>query len=423
MLPGPLARLVDRLRPDDPAPPSAGGGGAALVLTGGGARAAYQVGVLRGIARHPAFRPDVVTGVSAGALNGALLVSRAEAGFAAAVEHLAGVWAGIEADDVYRLDRPTVAGALARFVRRPAEVAPPAEGGFLDTTPLRAFVERHLGPVGEPMAAVGRAVAGGHVRAFAVTTTSYTTGESVTWVEGGAGRAPAGGPAGGGPAGGGPAGGGWAGWDRPMQRAVRAALRPEHVLASAALPFFFPAVAVDDGRLGRAWYGDGGVRLTAPLAPALRLGADKVLVVHTRYGPTRAEAAAPKVEAYPPPTRILGVLLNAVFLDVLDRDAQTLRRVNALLKETPRAEWGAFRPVDLLVLRPSQDLGRLAAGFEPALPPSMRLVMNGLSTGDGASPDWLSMLLFDPAYIERLVAIGEADAEAQADAIGAFLDA
>ena len=409
MLPGPLARLVDRFRPDDPDPPAGGGGGAALVLTGGGARAAYQVGVLRGLARHAGFRPDVVTGVSAGALNGALLVSRAEAGFSASVEHLAGVWAGLDADDVYRLDRPTVAGALARFVRRPAEVAPPAEGGFLDTTPLQAFAERHLGPVGEPMAEVGRAVAAGHVRAFAVTTTSYTTGESVTWVQGGAGRPSADADP--------------AGWDRPMRRAVYAALRPEHVLASAALPFFFPAVAIDDGRLGAGWYGDGGVRLTAPLAPALRLGADKVLVVNTRYGPTRAEAAAPKVQAYPPPTRILGVLLNAVFLDVLDRDAQTLRRVNALLDATPRAEWGAFRPVDLLVLRPSQDLGRLAAGFEPALPPSMRLVMNGLSTGDGASPDWLSMLLFDPAYIERLMAIGEADAEAQAGAIEAFLAA
>ena len=389
--------------PDRPAPPAPTSGGTALVLTGGGARAAYQAGVLRGLARRfPAFRPDVVTGVSAGALNGALLVSRAEDGFAPAAEHLAGVWAGLRADDVYRLDRPTVAGALARFVRRPAEVAPPAEGGFLDTTPLRDFVERHLGPVGQPMPAVERAVAAGAVRAFAVTTTSYTTGESVTWVAG----APGG-----------------AGWDRPMRRAVPAALRPEHVLASAALPFFFPAVRVEGGPLGAGWYGDGGVRLTAPLAPALRLGADRVLVVNTRYGPTRREAAAPKVEAYPPPTRILGVLLNAVFLDVLDQDAQTLRRVNALLAATPPAEWGPFRPVDLLVLRPSEDLGRLAAGYEPALPPSMRLVMNGLSTGDEASPDWLSMLLFDREYVDRLMALGEADAEAQADEVAAFLKA
>jgi NTE family protein len=137
--------------------------------------------------------------------------------------------------------------------------------------------------------------------------------------------------------------------------------------------------------------------------------------------------------AYPPASRILGVLMNAVFLDVLDRDAQTLRRVNALLDTLPPAEWDGFRPVDLLVIRPSVDLARLASGYEPRLPPSMRLALGGMGTGargngaraNGAdpakSPDWLSMLLFDPDYVERLVALGEADVEARADEVRAFL--
>lgn len=397
-----LARLLDGLRPDEPGPPPGGGGGTALALTGGGARAAYQAGVLRGLARMaPGFRPDILTGVSAGALNGAFLAASAEAPFPTAVERLVDVWRDLRADHVYRLDRPTVPQALARFVRRPDEVTPPAEGGFLDTTPLKAFVEGHLGAVGEPMAAVERAVRDGHLGGFAITTTSYTSGQSVTWVQG-EGLEP---------------------WDRPMRRAVRTRLRPEHVLASAALPFFFPAVAIDDAALGHGWYGDGGIRLTAPLSPALHLGADKILVVNTRYGPSRAEADAPKVDAYPPPTRVLGILMNAVFLDVLDRDAQTLRRINALVASTPRGEWNGFRPVELLVLRPSVDLATLAVGFEPPLPPSMRLVMGGLSSGDGRSPDWLSMLGFDPAYVEALLQIGEADAERQADAISAFLEA
>lgn len=397
-----LARLLDGLRPDEPGPPPGGGGGTALALTGGGARAAYQAGVLRGLARMaPGFRPDILTGVSAGALNGAFLAASAEAPFPAAVERLVEVWRDLRADHVYRLDRPTVPQALARFVRRPDEVTPPAEGGFLDTTPLKAFVEGHLGAVGEPMAAVERAVRDGHLGGFAITTTSYTSGQSVTWVQG-EGLEP---------------------WDRPMRRAVRTRLRPEHVLASAALPFFFPAVAIDDAALGHGWYGDGGIRLTAPLSPALHLGADKILVVNTRYGPSRAEADAPKVDAYPPPTRVLGILMNAVFLDVLDRDAQTLRRINALVASTPRGEWNGFRPVELLVLRPSVDLATLAVGFEPPLPPSMRLVMGGLSSGDGRSPDWLSMLGFDPAYVEALLQIGETDAERQADAISAFLEA
>ncbi len=395
-----LAHLLRGLRPDEPDLPPGGGGGTALALTGGGARAAYQAGVLRGIARHvPGFRPDILTGVSAGALNGAFLAAWAERPFGEAVDELVAVWHELRSEHVYRLDRPTVPQALARFVRRPAEIAPPAEGGFLDTTPLLAFVERHLGPLGQPMAAVDRAVRDGHLGAFAITTTSYTSGQSVTWVQGD-GVEP---------------------WDRPMRRAIRTPLRPEHVLASAALPFFFPAVAVEDPALGHGWYGDGGIRLTAPLSPALHLGADKILVVNTRYGQSRAEADAAKVDAYPPPTRVLGVLMNAVFLDVLDRDAQTLHRINELVGAVPRERWNGFRPVDLLVLRPSVDLATLATGFEPQLPPSMRLVMGGLSFGDGHSPDWLSMLLFDPDYVGRLVEIGEADAERQMGEIRAFL--
>jgi NTE family protein len=421
MLPDALARFFGRSGAPEPGAPAPTGGGAgtALSLTGGGARAAYQAGVLRGIARvAPGFRPDLLTGVSAGGLNAAFLAAGAArplaapatSWFAEAAETLVEVWRGLRAEHVYRLDRPSVATAVARLVRRPPTVEPPAEGGFLDTTPLHAFVGRHLGPLGQPVEAIGAAVAAGHLRALAITATSYTTGESVTWVEG-RGAEPE---------------------DRPQRRTVCARILPEHVLASSALPFFFPAVSVDDAASGPAWYGDGGIRLTAPLSPALHLGADRILSVNTRAaGPTSANADP----AYPPASRILGVLMNAVFLDVLDRDAQTLRRVNALLDTLPPAEWDGFRPVDLLVIRPSVDLARLASGYEPRLPPSMRLALGGMGAGNGArgngsrangadpakSPDWLSMLLFDPDYVERLVALGEADVEARADEVRAFL--
>ena len=397
-----LARLLSGLRPDEPDPPPGGGGGVALALTGGGARAAYQAGVLRAIARRaPGFAPDILTGVSAGAINAAYLAATADTPLLESAERLAGLWRGLEAGHVYRTDRPGRMQTVLRFLRPPDEVAPPAEGGLLDTTPLRDFLAGHLGPVGEPIEAIDRNVREGRLGALAVTTTSYTSGQSVTWVQG-EGIEP---------------------WDRPMRRAVRTRLRTEHVLASAALPFFFPAVAIDDDQLGFGWYGDGGIRLTAPLSPALHLGADKILVVTTRYGQSRAEADAPEIDAYPPPTRMLGLLMNAVFLDVIDRDAQTLRRINELVEEVPRAEWGGFRPVELLVLRPSVDLATLAAGYDPPLPPSMRLVTGGLGTGDSSNPDWLSMLGFDPAYVDALLEIGEADAEAQGEAIDAFLGA
>ncbi|HEX8299477.1 MAG TPA: patatin-like phospholipase family protein [Rubricoccaceae bacterium] len=391
--PGLFARLFGTAEsgaPDDPAPtPTASGGGTALALTGGGARAAYQAGVLRGLARvAPGFRPDLLTGVSAGGLNAAFLAASAHLPFDTATAGLTDVWHDLRAEHVFRLDRPGVAGTLARFVRRPAAPEPPAEGGFLDTTPLHAFVAEHLGPLGAPIARIGDNLAAGHVRGLAITATSYDTGQSVTWVEGGPPDLPG---------------------------LVRTRIRPEHVLASAALPFFFPAVAVQDDDESSAWYGDGGIRLTAPLSPALRLGADRILSVNTRAAASSAEPS----DVYPPASRVLGVLMNAVFLDVLEQDARTLRRINDLLASLPPATHGGFRPVDLLVIRPSEDLARLAGGYEPQLPPSMRVALG--RAGAERSPDWLSMLLFDRAYIERLVALGEADVEARADEIRAFL--
>ncbi len=391
---GLFARLFGQAEagaPDDPAPtPSAGGAGTALTLTGGGARAAYQAGVLRGVARiAPGFRPDLLTGVSAGALNASFLAAMAEQPFDDATDALVAVWRDLRAEHVFRLDRPGLATTAARLVRRPTTIEPPAEGGFLDTTPLHAFVERHLGPLGQSSESVARSIAAGHVSALAVTATSYDTGESVTWVDGGT---------------------------APLDDApgyVRTPIRPEHVLASSALPFFFPAVRVK-GEGGPAWYGDGGIRLTAPLAPALRLGADRILAVNTR---TARPASPEHATEYPPASRVLGTLMNAVFLDVLDQDARALRRISDLLAEIPPAKWGGFRPVDLLVIRPSQDLARLAAEYEPALPPSMRVA---LGRGD-AHPDWLSMLCFDEAYVAHLAALGEADAWARADEIRTFL--
>ena len=402
MLRAAVARLLGRPLPDDPAPtPHSGGGGLALALTGGGARAAYQAGVLRGLVRAiPSLEPRILTGVSAGALNGAFLAAAPAASFSEAVDALVETWTSITAEDVYRVDGPSLTRTLARLVRRPAEVDPPAEGGLLDTTPLHAFVERHLGPLGAPIEAIGNAVEAGRLHAFAVTTTSYTTGQSVTWVEGRGEEI----------------------WDRPMRRAVRARILPEHILASASLPFFFPAVEVQDAAVGPGWYGDGGIRLTAPLSPALHLGADRILAINTRYARSSDEANRPDVDAYPLPARVLGVLMNAVFLDVLDRDAQTLQRINALLEVLPADEWNGFRPVDLIVLRPSRDLATLASGFEPRLPPTMRLLLGGLGVAD-RSPDWLSMLLFDPAYVQLLLEVGEADGDTQAESVAAFLDA
>ena len=187
-------------------------------------------------------------------------------------------------------------------------------------------------------------------------------------------------------------------------------------MASAALPLFFPAVALDG-----EWYGDGGIRLTAPCSPAIHLGATRILSLSTRYTKTLEEAAQPEVVGYPPPLQISGQLLNAIFLDDLGRDAQELQRINMLLREVPPEKRRGLRPIQLLVARPSQDLGRLVAEYEPRLPRLFRHLTRSLGSRETSTPDVLSLLAFDPDYISALIAIGEADAAKQAGEIRALL--
>jgi len=183
-------------------------------------------------------------------------------------------------------------------------------------------------------------------------------------------------------------------------------LRVDHVMASAALPFFFPAIEVDG-----AWYGDGGIRLMAPLSPAVHLGATRILAVTTRYARTREEADRPMIVDYPPPAQVAGVLFNAIFLDQLDGDALQLRQINKLIGAQPENERMGLKPIDLLVLRPSEDLGRLANHYEAELPKAFRFLTRGLGTKETRSNDMLSLVMFQPDYVKRLMDLGEADAE------------
>ena len=205
-------------------------------------------------------------------------------------------------------------------------------------------------------------------------------------------------------------------WERPLRRSVTTRLTVDHVLASAALPLMFPAV-----KLGNDWYGDGGVRLHTPLSPAIHLGARRILAISTRYQPTNEEADRPAVHGYPAPAQVAGILLDAIFLDLIDYDAMVLERLNRLLGMVPQQEWGDLRPVDLLVLRPSQDLARLAADYESRLPRGLRFLTRGLGTRESSKPELLSLLMFLPEYLQPLVRIGESDVEARLDEITKFV--
>jgi NTE family protein len=163
------------------------------------------------------------------------------------------------------------------------------------------------------------------------------------------------------------------------------------------------------------------MRLTAPLSPAIHLGADKIIAISTRYARSRAEADKPAVDGYPPPAQILGMLLNAIFLDLFDADALTMDRVNRMIADLPADKRRGMRAVKLLVLRPSRDLGQLANEYEAELPGTFRFLTRGLGTRETRSNDMLSLVMFQPDYLARLIELGEKDAEARRTEIAAFL--
>lgn len=373
----------------------------ALILSGGGARAAYQVGFLSYLAKEfPDVVPPILTGVSAGAVNAAYLASHVEA-FPDRVHGLSRLWMDLEMADVFRVDARHLTWQVSRWglqlVSGGARARPGVQG-LVDTEPLRRLLHRVLEAEDGRLPGVAHNLETGVLDAFALTTTSYGTGRSVTWVQASEGSH-------------------IQAWERAHRRSVTAPITVEHVMASAALPLFFPAV-----RLDRSWYGDGGIRLTAPLSPAVHLGADRILAISTRYVRSPEEAEEPlAVPGYPPPAQVAGVLLNAVFLDLLDGDALRLQRINELVAKLPPDQRGGMRHVDLLILRPSLDLGLLASEYEIDLPRAFRFLVRGLGTHQTRSADALSLILFQPGYLRRLVALGETDARARREEIAAFL--
>ncbi len=391
---------VPPLSPLEEAPtstPAAGPSDLALVMGGGGARAAYQVGFLRYVARHfPELRIPYVTGASAGAINAALIASH-HGSFLQAVGELSQLWGNLTVEDVFDVDVRSLTMNGFRWLRQLASGGmggPPRVRGLVGTQPLRNYLTEVLHAVDGELTGVRYNLERGRLKALAISTSCYSTERSVTWVQGSEIRE----------------------WERPRRRALTAVMTVEHVMASTALPLIFPAVQLEN-----AWYGDGSIRLTAPLSPALHLGARKILAISTRYERTKEESEEPVIHGYPPPAQVAGSLMNSIFLDLLDHDAARLERLNQLLETLPVEERGGFRQVRLLTLRPSQDLGRLAYEYEPKLPRAFRFLTRGLGTKQTRSPDFLSLILFQPDYLQKLIEVGEADAEARGQEILDFL--
>jgi NTE family protein len=382
-----------------------------LVLTGGGARAAYQVGVLKALMQirreaDPSARGNpfpVITGTSAGAINAAALACGAD-DFERAVASLVQVWENFEAEQVYRADSLGVIRTGARWltmmsigwaVARWRRARPRS---LLDNKPLEGLLG-HLVPT-DRLHAMMKA---GHLHALAVTASSYGSGLHVTFYDAIVDILP---------------------WTRSQRLAVRDAIRVPHLLASSAIPFVFPAVPLDiDGHV--EYCGDGSMRQAAPISPAVHLGAERILVVGAgrMHEPPGERAGSSE---YPNLAQIAGHALSNIFLDALAVDVERLRRINATLALLTPGQRAAttLKPIEVLVIAPSERLDDIAAKHLGSLPLPIRAMLRGLGVsgqGDDARGAALaSYLLFEAPYTRELIDLGVHDTRSRRDEVISF---
>lgn len=367
-----------------------------LVLSGGGARGAYQAGVVKGIAdiaadlgvRQPL---PILTGISAGAINASYLASGCD-DFSVAAEKMSLLWSRLTADRVFKTDVLAAGRSGFRLVTDAtigALYSKKLARSLLDTSPLRQLMTETI-----PFDRIQQNIIDGHLKALAVTAMNYANSTSITFVQGRP-SAPM--------------------WTRARRRSEKAMIEVPHVMASSALPLFFPPIQVGDYH-----YGDGTLRNQAPLSPAIHLGAQKLIVVSVRKSDAPTSTPPPSVD--PSLARVLGVMLNALLLDSLDADMERMSRINTTVSLIPEAqrEGLSLRPVEYLWIRPSQDIGQLAGDLFDRLPRVIRYLVGGLGSSREAA-ELTSYLLFDPDFCGQLVAMGHRDALAQRDQIAKFI--
>lgn len=369
-----------------------------LVLSGGGARAAYQVGVLTAINRlWPKEAPNpfpVITGSSAGAINGAALAASARR-FREGIRTLTYLWSNFSVGQVFRADTPGIVWngmrwGIAMLMGGLGKHNPHA---LLDRRPLRRLLGEYL-----DCRDIRASIEAGALHALGITLSSYTSGHSITFYQGARGLED---------------------WDRARRLGRPGRITIDHLMASSAIPFIFEAL-----QLHGEYFGDGTMRQIAPVSPALHLGADRLFVVgtHNRHeGP----AAQPVINGYPSIAEIAGHVLNSIFLDSLEVDLERLERINktlALIPDHHLEEGGvALRPVKVLSIFPSENLDSIAYRHARELPASIRFLLRGIGAYGHKGSSLLSYLLFEKPFCKELIKLGYSDTMRRHDEVLDFL--
>ncbi len=371
----------------------------ALILPGAGARGAYQVGVLKGIATLlPENSPNpfaIVSGASAGAINAAVLASRAGK-FSAAVAEMEHVWSNFTADQVYRTDNWTmlktslhwlsavVFGGLGRNNPR----------SLLDSSPLGELLTQKI-----RFSHIERAISRGHLDALAITVSAYSSARSVTFFQGLESLKP---------------------WARVRRIGRPAKIQMEHLLASSAVPFVFSPV-----KIGGEYYGDGAMRHRAPLSSAIHLGAERLLVIGVRDEHPDPEPREDAGAEKPTFAHLAGYMLDTLFMDGLYADLEQATRINVIMEQLGEKALGGpvanLRRLSTLIIVPTEDIRQVAERHVDELPRGVRLLLGGLGAMNKGGMQLISYLLFESGFTRELIEMGYRDALEMEDDLRAFL--
>lgn len=371
----------------------------ALILSGGGARAAYQVGVLKGLAHlipTMAASPfQIICGTSAGAINTLALAGK-EGDYRRRVASMEAMWRELGAEKIYRTD---FLGVLGNSLRLFLALFHSGYGrsralSLLDNSPLRALLRDYI-----EFREIDEAIAAGRLEAVALTAMSYSTGQSVTFFQGNHDN-----------------------WIRARRMGLRTGLTMEHLMASAAIPTLFPPV-----RIGNRYFGDGALRQLKPLSPALHLGASRLFIIGVSDNIRHKHAAEVNYHS-PSLAQMAGHMLNSAFIDTIESDIETLQAINRLTsllsaEEREAAGVSDMKPVDYLCITPSLPINELADEYIHELPRSVRMFLRATgATARGGGSSAASYLLFEPGFCGRLIDMGYDDTLRQEERVLRFFD-